>query len=130
MQWQGLNGRPIARNSAGRIFDLGNRVEDVQIGGSAADPVRIECILLTTNGSGDLTHTFANAYASAPSVTLTAVATSGTQVTIAELIGISATQVQIRTYRTRTQGVFLGGNINPTERVSAQVIAQIIGVPA
>ena len=124
------NGRPVARNSAGRIFDLGNVVESVRIAGAAADPVRIECLSGTSNANGDLTINFANTYASAPRITLTAIATSATQPTFAELVSVSTTQAVIRTYRTKTQGIFLGGTINPTERISTTVQLTAIGVLA
>lgn len=130
MYMVGRNKRPVARNSDGRIFDLGNIVESVRIGGAAVDPVRIECISGTSDANGDLTINFANTYASAPRITLTATATSGTQPTLAELVSVSTTQAVIRTYRTKTQGVLLGGTINPTERVSTTVQLMAIGVLA
>lgn len=124
------NNRPVARNSAGRIFDLGNIVESVRIGRAAVDPIRLEYLSANSDANGNLTINFANAYAAAPRVIPVAVATSATQPTIAELVSVSTTQAVIRTYRTKTQGILLGGTINPTERVSTAVNIAVAGVLA
>lgn len=129
VQFYGRDGRPRARASSGRIFDLGNVLESARINGAEQDRVRIETHTVTTNGSGEATVNFAQAFADAPSVQVQAFTTLGSQATIAEVVSVSASAVSIRTYRTRTQGVLLGGTINPTRRESTFCHITAIGVP-
>ncbi len=83
-----------------------------------------------SNGNGDLTYTFPQAYATPPHVIPVAVATQAAHPTFAELISTTTTAVTIRTYRLASRSVFLGGTVDPDDRVSATVQLTIIGVLA
>lgn len=124
-----LSGRPKAIASNGDVYDLANIVRSAYINGAEQLAARVEGRTVTTNGSGEATVTFAVPYSVAPNVSVQAFTSSGTQVTIAEVVSVTTTAVEIRTYRTRTQGVLLGGTIYPTERVSAFCHLTILGIP-
>lgn len=83
-----------------------------------------------TAADGTLTITFPKAFktGTVPRVTLTALSTLTSQPTVAELSSTpTATQCVVKTYRTKTQGVLIGGTINPTKPEQAFVTYHAIG---
>lgn len=85
---------------------------------------------LQTAANGTLTITFPKAFkaGTVPRVTLTALASLTTQPTVAELSATpTATQCVVKTYRTKTQGVLIGGTIDPVQAQQAYVTYLAIG---
>lgn len=125
----GKTKRPFARNSDGEVFDLASPL--IHMGSSTKTvKTQIVCMTVQTAADGTLAVTFSTPFktGTVPNVQLTPLATLTTQPTIAEISTTpTATGVAIKTYRTKTQGVLLGGTINPTQEQQAFVMLTAIG---
>jgi hypothetical protein len=129
LQFYGKAKRPTARNSDGVVIDMVGAPIFLQAAAAVLRP-QIVTMIVQTAADGTLAVVFSKAFkaGTVPFVVLTPLATLTTQPTIAELSATPTnTGCSIKTYRTKTQGVLLGGTINPTQEQQAYVNIVAIG---
>lgn len=132
IQIYGKGARPKSRNSAGVVMDLVGAPVHLQSATPSLTP-QVVTMAVQTAADGTLAVTFSKTFKSGtvPFVSLTPMASLSDQPTIAELSATpTATGCAIKTYRTKTQGVLLGGTINPTQVQQAWVHLIAVGEAA
>ncbi len=126
------NARPVAVNSQGREFDLGNLIETIVLNGVPVDRLHVEMAYVHTSDAlvGEYTHTFSDPYASTPFVFLTPFKINASNPTIAELVSVTSTEATIKTYVTKPSQVLPPGTTASVEYHDAYVNMLIAGVLA